>query len=49
MNCNDVNSHGMLLVDAQQTNVKEGEDPKFTLRRYQHRDLVSVDVLEGQK
>jgi hypothetical protein len=39
----------MLLVDALQTQVKEGEDPKYTLRRYHHRDGVSVDVLEGQK
>ena len=46
-NCTDVNSQGMLLVDAMQSQVKEGEDTKYTLRRYHHRDLVSVDVLEG--
>jgi hypothetical protein len=46
-NCNDINSQGMLLVDAQQNNIKEGEEGKFTLRRYQNRDLVSVDALEG--
>ena len=39
----------MLLVDAMQAQLKDGEDPKYTLRRYQNRDLVSVDVLEGQK
>jgi len=40
----------MLLVDALQVNgVKEGDEPKATIRRYQQRDLVSVDVLEGTK
>ncbi len=29
--------------------MKDGEDPKYTVRRYQNRDLVSVDVLEGHK
>ena len=48
-NCSDVNSSGMLLVDAMQAQLKDGEDPKYTLRRYQNRDLVSVDVLEGHK
>ncbi len=48
-NCSDVNSQGTLLVDAVQGQAKEGEDPKYTLRRYQQRELVSVDVLEGQK
>lgn len=48
-NCSDLSSQGWLLVDAAQSNVKEGEEQKYTIRRYNQREVVSVDALEGQK
>jgi len=50
-NCTDVNSQALLIVDAAQ-NLKEGEDAttqKFSIRRYNGRDLSQVDALEGTK
>jgi len=49
-NCTDLNSQGLLLVDAaMKAQGKEGGDVAYTLRRYNMKGHAQTDALEGEK
>jgi hypothetical protein len=48
-NCTDLNSQGVLLVEAALKGEAGSGEKRFSLRRYTPRGLEQADVLEGEK